>query len=88
MPLFDRRGAPGAGRRWAEVSRGTDLGLVVHVGSNCLADARTLAAQAESLGAHAVAALAPSYFKPESVDALIGCCPRSRGRPLRPLLFL
>jgi N-acetylneuraminate lyase len=60
--------------RWAEVTRGTDLRLVVHVGSNCLADARALAAQARSLGAAAISALAPSYFKPESIDALIACC--------------
>jgi N-acetylneuraminate lyase len=60
--------------RWADVVRGTDLRLVVHVGSNCLADARSLAAQAQSLGAHAIAALSPSYFKPASVDALIACC--------------
>src|SRR3954469_11999835 len=51
-------------RRWSEVRRGSGLRLVVHVGSNCLADARTLADQAQQLGADAVAALAPSYFKP------------------------
>ena len=60
-------------QRWAEVVRGTSLRLVVHVGSNCLADARTLAAQAEQLGAAAIAALAPSYFKPRSVEMLIAC---------------
>ncbi len=60
--------------RWAEVIRGTELRLVVHVGSNCLADARKLASQAQSLGVTAIAALAPSYFKPGSVDALIACC--------------
>ena len=61
-------------QRWSEVARGTALRVVVHVGSNCLADARTLAAQAEQLGATAIAALAPSYFKPSSIDALIACC--------------
>src|SRR5258708_5905793 len=49
-------------QRWREVVRGSGMRLVVHVGSNCLADARTLAAQAEQLRADAVAALAPSYF--------------------------
>jgi len=34
-------------RRWVEVARGTALGVVVHVGANCLADSRALAAQAE-----------------------------------------
>jgi N-acetylneuraminate lyase len=65
--------------RWAEVIRGTDLRLVVHVGSNCLADARALASQAQSLGVTAIAALAPSYFKPGSVDALIACCAEIAG---------
>jgi len=61
-------------RRWVEVARGTALGVVVHVGSNCLADARSLAAQAEGLGAAAVAALSPSYFKPRDLDTLVACC--------------
>lgn len=60
--------------RWMEVTRGTDLRVVVHVGANCLADARALAAQAGQLGAAAISALAPSYFKPRSLDLLIACC--------------
>ncbi|MBN2507984.1 MAG: dihydrodipicolinate synthase family protein [Verrucomicrobia bacterium] len=60
-------------RRWLDVARGTPLRVVVHVGSNCLADARTLAAHAQALGAPAVSAVAPSYFKPRSLDALIAC---------------
>jgi N-acetylneuraminate lyase len=61
-------------QRWSEVARGTALKVVVHVGSNCLADARALAAQAQGIGAVAISALAPSYFKPRSLDALIACC--------------
>ena len=61
-------------QRWSEVARGTALRIVVHVGANCLADARLLAEQAQQLGASAIAALAPSYFKPRSVEALIACC--------------
>jgi len=60
--------------RWSEVTRGTELRMVVHVGSNCLADARNLAGQAEALGATAISALTPSYFKPRSVEVLIDCC--------------
>jgi N-acetylneuraminate lyase len=60
--------------RWFEVARGGPLAIIVHVGANCLADARALAAQAQQLGATAIAAMAPSYFKPASVDALIACC--------------
>ncbi len=61
-------------QRWSEVVRGTDLRLVVHVGSNCLADARTLATHAQVAGAVAISALAPCYFKPKSLDVLIACC--------------
>jgi N-acetylneuraminate lyase len=61
-------------QRWLEVTRGTGLEVIVHVGSNCLTDARELAAQAQTIGARAVAALAPSYFKPRTVAGLIDCC--------------
>ena len=61
-------------QRWFEVARGTELKIIVHVGSNCLAEARSLAAQAQQLGAVAIAALTPSYFKPRNLDALIACC--------------
>jgi len=60
-------------QRWAEVAQGTRLRVVVHVGSNCLADAITLAAQAQQLGAVAIAALAPSYYKPRSLETLTRC---------------
>ncbi len=60
--------------RWSAVTRGTPLGLVIHIGSNCLADARALAAQAQQLGAQAIAMLSPSYFKPRDLGALIACC--------------
>jgi N-acetylneuraminate lyase len=61
--------------RWADVARGSKLRLVVHVGSNCLADARAMAARAQARGvAVAISAMAPSYFKPASLDDLIACC--------------
>lgn len=75
-------------QRWAEVTRGSELRFIVHVGSNCLADARTLAAQAESLGALAISALAPSYFKPATLDGLIACCAEVAGAaPATPFYF-
>jgi N-acetylneuraminate lyase len=60
--------------RWSEVAEGSGLKIIVHVGSNCLADARHLAEQAQHLGAIAISAVTPSYFKPHSLDALIACC--------------
>jgi N-acetylneuraminate lyase len=61
-------------QRWSEIARGSKMRVVVHVGSNCLADSRSLATQAQSLGVFAIAAFAPSYFKPKSLDTLIACC--------------
>jgi N-acetylneuraminate lyase len=61
-------------QRWLEVARGTDLQVIVHVGSNCVMDAAALAVHAQQAGAVAIAALAPSYFKPKSVTNLINCC--------------
>lgn len=57
--------------RWSEVLRGSPLRLIVHVGSNCVEDARALAAQAQELGASGVAALAPCYFKPANAGVLV-----------------
>jgi len=61
-------------RRWFEVAQGTPLQIVVHVGANCLGDACALARQAAELGARAIAAMAPSYFKPRTVSALVDWC--------------
>jgi N-acetylneuraminate lyase len=61
-------------KRWREAARIAKLRLIVHVGSNCLADARAMAAQAQTLRADAIAALAPSYFKPQSLNALVEFC--------------
>jgi len=57
--------------RWGAVVRGTPLRLVVHVGANCVEDAKNLARHAERVGAEAISALTPSYFKPRSLDVLI-----------------
>ncbi len=74
--------------RWSEVARGTALRVVVHVGANCLGDARALAAQAREIGAAAIAALSPSYFKPQTVDDLIACCAEvAGGAPGVPFYF-
>jgi N-acetylneuraminate lyase len=61
-------------QRWLEVTRGMELQVIVHVGSNCVTDAAALAAHAQKIGALAISALAPSYFKPKSVADLLNCC--------------
>lgn len=65
--------------RWIEVARGTPLKVVVHVGSNCIRDSAELAARAEKAGAAAIAAMPPSYFKPDSIQTLVACCAEIAG---------
>jgi N-acetylneuraminate lyase len=48
--------------------------LFVHVGHNSTVDATRFAVHAEEIGADAVAAIAPSFFKPADVDALVDWC--------------
>lgn len=57
--------------RWMQVTRSSALGVIVHVGSNCVEDSRALAAQAQKLSASAISAVAPSYFKPRDVPSLV-----------------
>lgn len=59
---------------WAHAGPACGLRVVAHAGSNCLADARVFAAAAAERGFHAVAALAPSYFKPADLATLAEWC--------------
>ncbi len=56
--------------RWTDVA-GADMRIAVHVGHHCQAEAIALAAHARESGAAAVAAVAPSYFKPATVSDLV-----------------
>ena len=66
-------------QRWMDVARGTELRVVVHVGSNCLTDAAVLARQAQDLGGdcatvHIVLASSsvdPHDYEPTSADAVV-----------------
>ena len=46
---------------------------IVQVGTNSLVDSRDLAAHAAAIGADAVSATPPTYFKPAGADALAAC---------------
>jgi N-acetylneuraminate lyase len=59
--------------RWQQVA-GTQLQVMVHVGHTSLADARSLAAHAEKIGAQGVGCLAPFFFKPDNVEDLAAFC--------------
>lgn len=70
---------------WADAD-GPDV--IVHVGHSCLADARELAAHAESLGVSAIAAVAPYYQRPATIDDLVECCARiAAAAPAMPFLY-
>lgn len=55
---------------WKKASNGR-LTMIVHVGANCIKDSQELARHAESIGADAIAALSPSYHKPENEAVLL-----------------
>jgi len=59
--------------KWVE-SSDARLPVIVHVGHTCLEDARKLTAHAAQIGAAAVSALAPMFFKPRNVDELVEWC--------------
>ena len=52
----------------------SDLKLAVHVGHLSLGDSRALARHAQEIGANAIAAIAPSFFKPASATELVAWC--------------
>lgn len=56
--------------KWIE-SAGKRFKVIAHVGSNCQLVAKELAHHAAQVGADAIASIAPSFFKPETVDELI-----------------
>lgn len=61
-------------KAWAVAGKANGLSVIAHVGSNCIEDSKILARRAEELDFTAISALAPSYYKPGSLTALIDCC--------------
>src|SRR4051812_41480967 len=47
--------------------------VVVQVGHNSLAEARGLAAHAQRIGATAISATPPTYFRPDTLSVLVDC---------------
>lgn len=45
--------------------------MIVQVGCECLSEAQQLAAHAEQIGADAISAVSPVYFKPDSAQTLV-----------------
>ena len=62
--------------------------MFVHIGHNCLEDARRLARHAQNIGADAVAALAPGFFKPSGISGLVEWCAQlAAAAPKLPFYF-
>ncbi|MFZ5495458.1 MAG: dihydrodipicolinate synthase family protein [Verrucomicrobiota bacterium] len=57
----------------------SDLKLTVHVGHLSAAESRSLARHAQDIGADAIAAIAPSFFKPAGAAELIAWCSEVAG---------
>lgn len=73
---------------WVEQAGVRKMRVVAHVGGNCLEDVCRLAASAESVGVAAISALAPSYYKPASVEVLVRFCERiAAAAPKTPFYF-
>ena len=61
---------------------------VVQVGHNSMAEARALAAHAAEIGADAISATAPSYFKIDTVKILVDCMAEiASGAPETPFYY-
>lgn len=59
---------------WAQVAPEHGLSVIAHVGSNSIKEASQLAQRAREREFGAIATLAPSYFKPATLEALIEWC--------------
>lgn len=72
--------------RWT-ASASPGFRIIVHVGALALPDAQALATHAQSIGAAAIAAVAPSFYKPD-VQALAGWCSAvAQSAPSLPFYF-
>lgn len=73
---------------WKEAGEKYGVGVIAHTGSNSIRDARELAAYAQELGFLATSSLAPSYYKPGTLELLVDCCAEAAaGAPNLPYYF-
>ncbi len=71
---------------WREAAGGK-MPIVVHVGSNSLLDARSLAAHAAKCKVDAIAVMAPNFFKPSLDDLIAFCAAIAESAPQTPLYY-
>jgi N-acetylneuraminate lyase len=62
--------------------------VVIQVGHNSIVEARELAKHAQAIGADAISATPPTYFKPDSMDNFIACLAEvAAGAPKLPFYY-
>lgn len=62
--------------------------VVIQVGHNSIIEARELAAHAQAIGADAISATPPTYFKPDSMDNFLACLAEvAAGAPALPFYY-
>ncbi len=64
--------------KWVAASAGR-LVIIVHTGALSLVDVEELSQHAQEIGADATSVIAPCFFKPGSVDALVDYCAAAAG---------
>ncbi len=60
-------------QRWMDTVT-EDFKIIVHVGHNAIAECKALASHARQIGAYAIGAMAPFFFKPQTVEELVSFC--------------
>jgi N-acetylneuraminate lyase len=86
-PLLSSEERRSAAKAYVAAAGGR-IPVIVQVGHNSLTEARGLALHAGEIGADAIAAVAPMYFKPESTKVLIDClCEIASAVPDLPLFY-
>lgn len=74
-------------QRWVEVAQGR-LKVIVHVGHTSMVEAGELAAHAQAVGADAISAMGPFYFKPTTVSHLLDfLVPVAAAAPALPFFY-
>ena len=56
---------------WIQASKGKDVHVIAHVGSEALSDVKELTLHAVASGAVAIAAMPTSFFKPNDIEAIL-----------------
>jgi N-acetylneuraminate lyase len=76
--------------RLAEVWRnevGEQSTCIVHVGHHCLVDGKQLAKHAQDIGADAIAAIGPVFYKVNGVSELVDYCAEIAAAPRLPFYY-